>query len=71
VALHGEIKVNGQILASWEAVRQSPDPVGVNTYRCKVTERHREKTFEVDHAYEEGAVALAIKVLSRYQTNTP
>lgn len=39
----------------------------VGTYRCTVVEGERVKVFYVDHAYEEGAVALAIKVLSRYQ----
>ncbi len=74
MALYGDIFASGQKVYSWEAVRRDSliDETQVSTYACEVVwwkpgvdlplERLK---FEVRHKYDDGAAALAAKVLAR------
>jgi hypothetical protein len=76
MALHGEIKVNGQTIGTWEAVRQpycggdEPLAESMVVYACVVSQSSTlegnpailEK-FEVRHRFGDGALALASLVL--------
>ena len=76
MALHGEIKVNGIPIGAWHA-RRTEDllfDAQVCTYECGVeyygvgmSDPARQE-FTVRHRYDEGAVALAAKVLTRSTT---
>lgn len=64
MSLHGPIKVNEQTIGMWSARRVlTADP---NVYQC-VVERFngslKAHHFTIEHRYEDGAVALAAKVL--------
>lgn len=76
MALHGEIVVNAQPIAGWCAVRQpaspdihryNPDTGGfVYTYDCEVV-RYKDGlkvNFELNHDYNDGALALAAAVIN-------
>lgn len=66
MALHGEIKVNHQVLGWWEAVRGNPVDLIENTfvYLCTVAIEGREPhKFVLVHPVEDGALGLASKVL--------
>lgn len=68
MALHGPIKVNHKIIGYWSAQRiVTADP---NVYRCAVTGEPEvgpplDVTFDIEHRHEDGALALAAKVLAR------
>ena len=67
MALHGLIEVNGWRIGHWAAQRLNHDviPGQPSTYKCEVQPSRGPKvTFTVEHAYEDGAVALAAKVLT-------
>lgn len=67
--LHGEVKVNGNTILRWHAVRQGAGAYGVNRYQCGVRDIAGEWwSFTVDHKYEDGAAALAAAVLLKSQT---
>jgi hypothetical protein len=77
MTLHGEIKVNGQVIGAWSARRLSPtlaESSTICTYECGVdylpreggpSEEPVEQRFHLEHRYGEGAVALASKILTR------
>lgn len=80
--LHGDIKVNDQVIGSWDARRMTPlqeGPTGVHTYLCTVvwSTRHpltKETTNwawagTVHHAYEDGMLALTMLVLQTAKDN--
>lgn len=76
MALHGEIRVNGQTIGGFDITRQSTLPDGgaspddVFTYHCNV---HQDQTlegnpaiqvgFDIEHRYGDGALALVAKAL--------
>lgn len=70
MALHGKIMLNDEVLGAWEAVRDTPKPVkGVNLYHVRVdytAKGHPPMTFRcrMRHDYDDGALALAARVLS-------
>jgi len=68
MALHGEVKVNGEVLAYWQAVRQEPivlDADQVSTYRCEVSTHYGAvEKFTVEHRYGDGALVLLRKIMS-------
>ncbi len=77
MALHGDIRVNGQRVGYWSCVRQKckhDDGRGVvcsgaHTYDCTVewhdfAHRWHQRTFTTQHRYAEGSLALASKVLA-------
>lgn len=67
--LHGDIMINGTVIGSWRAVRQTFDVNEVNSYDCHVelAERGDDKgfstSFALPHRYTDGPVVLAAKVL--------
>lgn len=71
MALHGHIEVNGQAIGSWSARRTTPgpDPDGAAVYDCHVTmyadDPPRVETFHLTHVMDDGALALAARVLTR------
>lgn len=65
MALHGTIMVNAVSIGFWEAVRTSGDVGQLCRYRCMVVNKNQNHRFEVEHHYDDGAVALAAKVLLR------
>jgi hypothetical protein len=71
VALHGEIKINGQVIGAWQARRLETliDETQVSTYECSVDYVGRggqmtQERFELRHRYSEGAISLASQVLA-------
>jgi hypothetical protein len=67
VALHGEVKVNHMVIATWQAVRRSETPGELNVYDCLVTQHDPllSVSFIVTHWYDDGALALAQQVLKQ------
>lgn len=72
MALHGEIKINYNEIAKWEAVRAGTmGKDSVYIYRCTVNYTdmrgysHRRRFF-VAHNFFDGAVALAGKVMVEF-----
>lgn len=77
MALHGDIRANDRVIATWAAVRivdpNDPHPHTRNrdhqyTYKVYVRTPGRQPTtaqFEVRHCYHDGPVVLAAKVLDR------
>lgn len=68
--LHGEIKVNGDEVGDWSAIRREKNVVAQDfehTYDCRVTiqRSYKVREFTVKHRYGDGAAALAQKVLSQ------
>lgn len=64
MALHGEIKVNGETVGRWSAQRVLTRKSGWHTYRweaCDPDGHH--VTGDLIHDYDDGAVALAAQVL--------
>lgn len=73
MSLHGTIEVNNTRIGAWVARRvftASP-----NLYDCEVITDEfgiREtRRFQVEHHYDDGAIALAAKVLSYEATSPP
>lgn len=66
MALHGDIRINGDLLGVWTARRLENPPKAVNDYECEIlmTDGKGGK-FEVRHKFAEGAIVLAAKVLNR------
>lgn len=71
MALHGTIEINNKRIGLWQARRTQPllDDDAENDYECEVTWRAFDQpatreTFSVRHRYSDGAIALAVKVLS-------
>lgn len=74
MALHGEIKVNGEIIGGWIARRIDflDDPDAEYLYDCRYFESSPARQWEdvhalefvVSHRYSDGAAALARKVLT-------
>lgn len=77
MALHGDICINGDIIASWVAVRRNEeiDEDGFYTYDWRAMEFPRGTTRVATwtrkgvlaHRYADGAVVLATAVLTAYQ----
>lgn len=69
MALHGDISINGQLLGTWEAVRQQElkDVDQVSDYICKVWWRAPTYNFAftVAHRYSDGAEELTALVLKK------
>lgn len=71
MALHGDVAINGVLLGVWQARRTEDLQHGRSTYTydCQVdwTARNgtrQRSTFTLTHDYDQGAFALAAKVLS-------
>lgn len=69
MALHGEVKVNHNTIGEWSAVRKEAVENSVHRYECVVEYRNirgylTKAEFNVEHAYGDGALMLASKVLS-------
>jgi len=65
MAVNGEIKVNGETIGWWSALRGQPHGEHMFRYSCEV-ERinpHDRCSFDVVHDYRHGAVVLAGLVL--------
>lgn len=72
--LHGEIKVNGVAVGRWEAKRVVTHPFKTHTYDCQVVYRNVKgylllAEFQVRHAEELGAVALASQILTKAESH--
>lgn len=71
MALRGEVRMSGETLWLWEAVKLTrlshpPEPDDVYTYQCTVASLDRQRLqFEVKHRYGDGAGVLAAKLLQR------
>ena len=72
MALHGEIKINHQVLGYWSAQRVTnttgaPTDDMISEYKCTVSMNHApEIVFYLTHRYGDGAHILAAKVLRIY-----
>lgn len=73
MSLHGTIRINGTLLYEWSARRLTPNIRAVNPYEVKLWAASGGGPFwdtppvaetQVDHAYEDGAIGLANKVLA-------
>lgn len=65
MALHGTVEVNRETLYEWSAKRTTPTPNGVNVYECALYDRLSTiATTTVEHDYDDGALALAARVLA-------
>lgn len=65
MALHGELKVNGDVIGTWSARRLARVPEEVNEYECYVQMVGADaREFHVEHRFADGAEALAAKVLA-------
>lgn len=83
MVLHGQVRMNNQVLMSWEAQRVEPEFFAdrPNTYACVATwnrgvpedapSRHVRTRFELRHRYRDGATALAAKVMERAAQSAP
>ena len=72
MTLRGDVRVNGQKIAEWSAVRRSDAnlPAGTFEYRCEyvgvtMAEHHE---FRVFHCYADGVAALGAAVLGKVAT---
>lgn len=63
MALHGKIVVNQEEVGWWEARRIDHLAGVLNVYECSVHDKRGTALFRLGHAYENGAMALAHKVL--------
>ena len=76
MSLHGEIKVNGFAIGSWEA-RRSYEITMVKDYgprymyNCIWFRNGGSYTFTVEHYYNDGAEVLAAKVMSYVAEHHP
>lgn len=67
MALHGLIQVNGETIGGWSAVCRDR---AFGEYECDVqmkpspTRAAMRETFIIHHAYDDGALVLASKVLA-------
>ncbi len=66
MALHGTIKINGDTLWTWSARRTSWLPEAENEYEVALYAPNGESVKDglLSHVYDDGAVALAAKVLA-------
>jgi len=68
MALHGDISVNGTVLVQWSAQRKQAVPREVNDYQVSVVDYREKPAHErrtlIQHRYDDGATALAAKVLA-------
>lgn len=65
MALHGDIRVNGESIGFWDATRVVDDVnPGVHEYRASVVIRGLGVVARVTHRYDDGPAALASKVLA-------
>ena len=64
MALHGTISVNHRSIGQWEAQRVATNPDGNHTYEWRVSRDGHSATGTLTHAFPDGALALAAKVLS-------
>ena len=77
MALHGDIKVGPDLIATWQARRTTPlTGDGEHDYDVQVDWFAGEfpparVTFTIRHAYRDGAAALAAKVLAEAATYAP
>lgn len=67
--LHGNIELNHNVIGNWRAVRKEAVGNSVHRYRCVVEHRNirgylMKAEFNVEHAYVDGALILASKVLA-------
>lgn len=67
MALHGEIKVNHEIVGMWEARRTKVQREQTNVYECRfqrlVDGQWQFVDFRLAHFYDDGAAFLAQKVI--------
>lgn len=70
MALHGEVKINGQAILVWSAVRQEAldDPGQRSTYQCEVldVDKRLGRCFTVTHTFSDGAAVLLSIIMRRY-----
>lgn len=79
MALHGDISINGHRIATWSARRLYPlMDDGEHDYEVKVIwdspdggQAASGAGFWITHAYRDGAIALAAKVLAEAATYAP
>ncbi|MGV8847776.1 hypothetical protein [Tessaracoccus sp.] len=71
MALHGQIKVNDEVIGSWGAKRGSPNTDGSFTYQTLVTINGKTKRGTVQHQFGDGAALLASKVLATIGVQRP
>ena len=65
MALHGDIRVNHQLVGWWEATRTHTSADGYHTYEYTVTgSKGGPQRGEVRHQFTDGAVTLAGLVLA-------
>lgn len=69
MALHGTVEINGHVLYDWSARRASDKLNKVNDYHVVLTDMKGWSASTVGvttltHAYDDGALALAAKVLA-------
>lgn len=73
MALHGEVKVNRDVVAWWSAtrVRGGTNPDDINHYQCEVGRAPTRQGLvwsiwhgTVEHRYGDGAIGLAAAVLA-------
>lgn len=74
MALHGPLAITNRdggntIVGYWSARRTSDitHPDAEHEYECEVTYQGTTDSFVVRHRYSDGALALAAKVLGRFQ----
>lgn len=73
--LHGDIKVNNQVIGEWQAIRMSADLRDFNDYECRMTYRNMagypmEACWMLrQHAANNGAVALTARILMEGMTH--
>lgn len=72
--LHGEVKVNGNVIGEWKAVRQTMDANQFNNYNCFIRFQDmqgytNEARWElIGHGFGNGAISLAARVLREGMT---
>lgn len=68
MALHGEVKINGDILGTWVATRMDESPTFQDEKEYRVQWQPVERVVQYEgrltHRYSEGAASLASKVLA-------
>lgn len=75
MALHSDIRVNREVIATWQARRTTVlVDGGEHVYECQVdwlVHPRQRSTFTLSHAYSDGATALAAAVLARAAQDAP
>lgn len=66
MSMHGDVRINGQVIGRWYARRQQREVGDTNTYECWVRLNGQYQEFEITHRYRDGSAVLLTKMLMKF-----